>query len=98
VDHALGDFVERSVAAGADDQIGAVLDVVAGDLAGRTRAEGGSEGEVVPVEPQDVRQMINQPVAAALKPARARIVDEDRLTVIYDFTFLRSGRWSSLRV
>jgi hypothetical protein len=79
VGHALGDLVDGAVAAGADDEVRAALDVELRNRAGGVRAGGRSDGDVVAGGAQDGDGTVNERASAALELPGVGIVDEDGL-------------------
>jgi hypothetical protein len=53
-DYAIRDFVDRAIATGCQDQVGALLDAIPRDSGGRSRTRGGDGGYPVPRLSQDL--------------------------------------------
>ena len=79
--HALRHFVDGAVAAGSDNQIGAAFDVLARHGAGGFRARGGHDRYRVGIFGEDLNRPRERRPAFPPQFTRARIVDEDSISV-----------------
>jgi hypothetical protein len=89
--HALRHFIDGAIAARRQNQVSSVADMSARNRAGRSRAGGGGNGDVVPVLREYFYDTLDARAAAPSEFPRTGIVDQDGLPVGCDGTI--SGSW-----
>jgi hypothetical protein len=79
--HPFRDFVDGSVTAGSQDQVGATIDVGLGNVAGCPGARGGGYRNTMPSFRQNIHDALDARSAAPSEFPCTRIVDQDGVPV-----------------